>query len=37
MLNFLKQPENREPVPNDKVDSAYKKYRFQVFIGYAGY
>ncbi len=29
MLNFLKQPENKEPVPNDKVDSAYKKHRLQ--------
>jgi OPA family glycerol-3-phosphate transporter-like MFS transporter len=41
MLNFLKQPENRAPIPEEKVDSAYKKYRFQVFagifIGYAGY
>ena len=41
MLKFLKQPENKELIEKEKIDSAYKRYRLQVFtgifIGYAGY
>ena len=41
MLNILKQPENKPLIAEEKVNSAYKKYRLQVFtgifIGYAGY
>jgi OPA family glycerol-3-phosphate transporter-like MFS transporter len=41
MLNILKQPKNKEPIPESKIDSSYKKHRLQVFlgifIGYAGY
>lgn len=41
MLNFLKQPPNKQPISKDKVDKFYSKMRWQVFfgifIGYAGY
>jgi OPA family glycerol-3-phosphate transporter-like MFS transporter len=41
MLKFLKQPENKKLIEKEKIDSAYKRYRYQVFtgifIGYAGY
>jgi OPA family glycerol-3-phosphate transporter-like MFS transporter len=41
MLKFLKQPENKEIIEKENIDTAYKKYRLQVFtgifIGYAGY
>lgn len=41
MWNFLKPAATKPPVAKDKVDSEYKRLRFQVFmgifIGYAGY
>ncbi|MCK5781606.1 MAG: glycerol-3-phosphate transporter [Flavobacteriales bacterium] len=41
MLEFLKQLPDKTELPKEKVDSTYKKMRFQVFagifIGYAGY
>ncbi|MEN8138580.1 MAG: glycerol-3-phosphate transporter [Bacteroidota bacterium] len=41
MLNFLRQPPNRDLISEEKVDSTYKILRFQVFagifLGYAGY
>ncbi len=41
MIGFLKPSAHREPLPDEKVDSAYRRLRLQVFlgifIGYAGY
>ncbi|QGN94943.1 G-3-P permease [Piscirickettsia salmonis] len=41
MFNIFKPARHRAPLPKETVDSAYKRYRFQVFlgifIGYAGY
>ncbi|MCA5005259.1 glycerol-3-phosphate transporter [Sphingobacterium bovistauri] len=41
MLNFLKPPKHKELLPEDKIDSEYKKLRLQVFagifFGYAAY
>lgn len=41
MINFLKPPAHCEPLPNEEIDPAYRKLRWQVFlgifIGYAGY
>ncbi|MCF6279905.1 MAG: glycerol-3-phosphate transporter [Flavobacteriaceae bacterium] len=41
MFKFLKQPLDKEPISNDKVDKFYSKMRWQVFfgifVGYAGY
>jgi OPA family glycerol-3-phosphate transporter-like MFS transporter len=41
VIGFLKPPAHRDPLPQDKVDSAYRRLRWQVFlgifIGYAGY
>lgn len=41
MIGFLKPPAHREPLPEDEVDTRYRRLRLQVFIGifvgYAGY
>lgn len=41
MKNILTPPPHKELLPKDKIDSTYKRLRFQVFmgifIGYAGY
>lgn len=41
MFNFLKPAPHKERMPEEKIDSSYKKLRLQVFlgifIGYAGY
>ena len=41
MIGFLKPAAHRPPLPEDRADAAYKRLRFQVFmgifIGYAGY
>lgn len=41
MRNILTPPPHKELLPKDKIDSTYKRLRFQVFmgifIGYAGY
>ena len=41
MIGILKPPAHRDPLPDDEVDSAYRRLRLQVFIGifvgYAGY
>ncbi len=41
MINFLKPPPYREPLPDNKIDPTYKRLRLQVFLGaflgYAGY
>ena len=41
MFNFLKPAAHKELLPDDKIDSSYKRLRFQVFLGiffgYAGY
>lgn len=41
MIGFLKPPPHRERLPDDQVDTTYKRLRLQVFIGifvgYAGY
>ena len=41
MINFLKPPPHKEPLPEDKVDKTYKRLRLQVFmgafVGYAAY
>lgn len=41
MFKFLKPPAHKPLLPEDKIDSTYKRYRLQVFIGiflgYAGY
>lgn len=41
MWNFLAPPAHKQELPAEKIDSAYKSYRWQVFlgifIGYAGF
>ncbi|MDM8159416.1 glycerol-3-phosphate transporter [Labilibaculum sp. K2S] len=41
MISFLKPAAHQEMLPENKIDSAYKRLRFQVFVGiflgYAGY
>jgi OPA family glycerol-3-phosphate transporter-like MFS transporter len=41
VIGFLKPAVHRAPLPGDRVDSAYKRLRWQVFlgifVGYAGY
>ena len=41
MIGFLKPPPHRRALPDDRVDSTYRRLRLQVFvgifIGYAGY
>lgn len=41
MINFLKPPPYKEPLPEEKIDKTYKRLRLQVFmgafIGYAAY
>jgi len=41
MINFFKPAAHKELLPSNKIDSTYKRLRFQVFvgifIGYAGY
>jgi OPA family glycerol-3-phosphate transporter-like MFS transporter len=41
MIGFLKPAAHKEMLPENKIDSAYKRLRFQVFVGiflgYAGY
>lgn len=41
MISLLKPPAHKEPLPQEKIDPAYKRLRLQVFlgifIGYAGY
>ncbi|UMB60210.1 glycerol-3-phosphate transporter [Lutibacter sp. A80] len=41
MIDFFKPAAHKELLPSDKIDSTYKRLRFQVFvgifIGYAGY
>lgn len=41
MINFLKPPPYKDPVPENKIDTTYKRLRLQVFmgafLGYAGY
>ena len=40
MWNFLAPPAHKQELPAEKIDSTYKSYRWQVFlgifIGYAG-
>lgn len=41
MWNFLAPPAHKQELPAEKIDSTYKSYRWQVFlgifIGYAGF
>ena len=41
MWNFLAPPAYKQELPAEKIDSVYKSYRWQVFlgifIGYAGF
>jgi len=41
MISLLKPPPPKEPIPENKIDSTYKRLRLQVFLGaffgYAGY
>ncbi len=41
MIGYLKPPAHQEPLPEDKVDTSYRRLRLQVFLGislgYAGY
>ena len=41
MWNFLAPPAYKQELPAEKIDSTYKSYRWQVFlgifIGYAGF
>ncbi|MCK7536484.1 MAG: MFS transporter [Marinilabiliales bacterium] len=38
MINFLKPPPYKEPLPEEKVDATYKRLRLQVFLGaFVGY
>ncbi|MFC1606016.1 glycerol-3-phosphate transporter [Pseudomonadota bacterium] len=41
MIGFLKPPPHRDPLPDERVDTTYRRLRWQVFIGifigYAGY
>ena len=41
MIGYLRPPDHREPLPEDKTDAEYKRLRLQVFVGifvgYAGY
>ena len=41
LLNFLKPLAHKEPLPQDRVDSEYKRLRIKVFagifLGYASY
>lgn len=33
MWNFLAPPAHKQELPAEKIDSAYKSYRWQVFLG----
>lgn len=33
MWNFLAPPAYKQELPAEKIDSAYKSYRWQVFLG----
>ena len=41
MIGFLKPAPHRQPLPDNEIDSTYRRLRLQVFvgifIGYAGY
>ena len=38
MINFLKPPPYKDPLPEEKVDATYKRLRLQVFLGaFVGY
>lgn len=38
MINFLKPPPYKDPLPQEKIDPAYKRLRLQVFLGaFLGY
>lgn len=36
MWNFLAPPAHKQELPAEKIDSAYKSYRWQVFLGIYG-
>ena len=41
MFAFFRPAPHREPLPDDQIDSTYRRLRWQIFagifIGYAGY